>query len=570
MRTKKSKVKLIPLGGLCEIGKNITAIEYENEIIVIDCGLSFPDNEMYGIDLVIPDISYLLENREKVKGIFITHGHEDHIGALPYILKEINVPVYASKFTLSLIESKLIEFNMVSSCSLNEITLKEPIKTEHFACEFIRTCHSIADSCSLAITTPQGVIFHTGDFKIDYTPVDGEVIDLQRISEIGKRRVLLLMADSTNATREGFTISETIIGQNLTRLFRNAKGRVIVATFSSNVHRVQQVINSSITYGRKVAFSGRSMEKISQIAMDLGYLKVPKNTIIKLDDIHKYPDNKVTIITTGSQGEPMSALSRIASGNHKKIALKEKDYIIISASPIPGNTKLITKLIDVLISKGAEVIYDAMEEVHVSGHACREELKLIHSLIKPKYFVPVHGEYRHLKEHAELAKSLGMDEKNIFLLDNGDVLELTGKKAVKTKSVHTGTVYVDGSGVGDVGNIVLRDRKVLSQDGILTAVLAIDKDAKEIISGPDIISRGFVYVKDSNDLLNETTDLIKREVEYCLDNDILDWYSIKSKIKSSLGHFLYTKTKRKPMIIPVIVEKEQYKKVAFATLPSGI
>ena len=557
MRTKKSKVKLIPLGGLGEIGKNITAIEYENEIIVIDCGLSFPDNEMYGIDLVIPDISYLLENREKVKGIFITHGHEDHIGALPYILKEINVPVYATKFTLSLIESKLIEFNMVSSCSLNEITLKEPIKTEHFACEFIRTCHSIADSCSLAITTPQGVIFHTGDFKIDYTPVDGEVIDLQRISEIGKRRVLLLMADSTNATREGFTISETIIGQNLTRLFRNAKGRVIVATFSSNVHRVQQVINSSITYGRKVAFSGRSMEKISQIAMDLGYLKVPKNTIIKLDDIHKYPDNKVTIITTGSQGEPMSALSRIASGNHKKIALKEKDYIIISASPIPGNTKLITKLIDVLISKGAEVIYDAMEEVHVSGHACREELKLIHSLIKPKYFVPVHGEYRHLKEHAELAKSLGMDEKNIFLLDNGDVLELTGKKAVKAKSIHTGTVYVDGSGVGDVGNIVLRDRKVLSQDGILTAVLAIDKESKEIISGPDIISRGFVYVKDSNDLLSEATTLIEREVENCLANDIVDWYSIKSKIKSSLGQFLYTKTKRKPMIIPVIVEKEQ-------------
>ena len=557
MRTKKSKVKLIPLGGLCEIGKNITAIEYEDEIIVIDCGLSFPDNEMYGIDLVIPDISYLLENREKVKGIFITHGHEDHIGALPYILKEINVPVYASKFTLSLIESKLIEFNMVSNCSLNEITLKEPIKTEHFACEFIRTCHSIADSCSLAITTPQGVIFHTGDFKIDYTPVDGEVIDLQRISEIGKRRVLLLMADSTNATREGFTISETIIGQNLTRLFRNAKGRVIVATFSSNVHRVQQVINSSITYGRKVAFSGRSMEKISQIAMDLGYLKVPKNTIIKLDDIHKYPDNKVTIITTGSQGEPMSALSRIASGSHKNIGLKEGDYIIISASPIPGNTKLITKLIDILISKGAEVIYDAMEEVHVSGHACREELKLIHSLIKPKYFVPVHGEYRHLKEHAELAKSLGMDEKNIFLLDNGDVLELTGKKAVKAKSIHTGTVYVDGSGVGDVGNIVLRDRKVLSQDGILTAVLAIDKESKEIISGPDIISRGFVYVKDSNDLLSEATTLIEREVENCLANDIVDWYSIKSKIKSSLGQFLYTKTKRKPMIIPVIVEKEQ-------------
>lgn len=554
MRTKKSKVKLIPLGGLCEIGKNITAIEYEDEIIVIDCGLSFPDNEMYGIDLVIPDISYLLENREKVKGIFITHGHEDHIGALPYILKEINVPVYASKFTLSLIESKLIEFNMVSSCSLNEITLKEPIKTEHFACEFIRTCHSIADSCSLAITTPQGVIFHTGDFKIDYTPVDGEVIDLQRISEIGKRRVLLLMADSTNATREGFTISETIIGQNLTRLFRNAKGRVIVATFSSNVHRVQQVINSSITYGRKVAFSGRSMEKISQIAMDLGYLKVPKNTIIKLDDIHKYPDNKVTIITTGSQGEPMSALSRIASGSHKNIGLKEGDYIIISASPIPGNTKLITKLIDILISKGAEVIYDAMEEVHVSGHACREELKLIHSLIKPKYFVPVHGEYRHLKEHAELAKSLGMDEKNIFLLDNGDVLELTGKKAVKAKSIHTGTVYVDGSGVGDVGNIVLRDRRNLARDGMVIIVFAIDMENFYLASGPDVITRGFIYARENEDIINEIKEVSRQKIEECLLEQSTGWQVLKGSVRKSVEVLLFEKTKRKPSVFPIIMD----------------
>ena len=554
MRTKKSKVKLIPLGGLGEIGKNITAIEYENEIIVIDCGLSFPDNEMYGIDLVIPDISYLLENREKVKGIFITHGHEDHIGALPYILKEINVPVYASKFTLSLIESKLIEFNMVSSCSLNEITLKEPIKTEHFACEFIRTCHSIADSCSLAITTPQGVIFHTGDFKIDYTPVDGEVIDLQRISEIGKRRVLLLMADSTNATREGFTISETIIGQNLTRLFRNAKGRVIVATFSSNVHRVQQVINSSITYGRKVAFSGRSMEKISQIAMDLGYLKVPKNTIIKLDDIHKYPDNKVTIITTGSQGEPMSALSRIASGSHKNIGLKEGDYIIISASPIPGNKKLITKLIDILISKGAEVIYDAMEEVHVSGHACREELKLIHSLIKPKYFVPVHGEYRHLKEHAELAKSLGMDEKNIFLLDNGDVLELTGKKAVKAKSIHTGTVYVDGSGVGDVGNIVLRDRRNLARDGMVIIVFAIDMENFYLASGPDVITRGFIYARENEDIINEIKEVSRQKIEECLLEQSTGWQVLKGSVRKSVEVLLFEKTKRKPSVFPIIMD----------------
>ena len=554
MRTKKSKVKLIPLGGLCEIGKNITAIEYEDEIIVIDCGLSFPDNEMYGIDLVIPDISYLLENREKVKGIFITHGHEDHIGALPYILKEINVPVYASKFTLSLIESKLIEFNMVSSCSLNEITLKEPIKTEHFACEFIRTCHSIADSCSLAITTPQGVIFHTGDFKIDYTPVDGEVIDLQRISEIGKRRVLLLMADSTNATREGFTISETIIGQNLTRLFRNAKGRVIVATFSSNVHRVQQVINSSITYGRKVAFSGRSMEKISQIAMDLGYLKVPKNTIIKLDDIHKYPDNKVTIITTGSQGEPMSALSRIASGSHKNIGLKEGDYIIISASPIPGNKKLITKLIDILISKGAEVIYDAMEEVHVSGHACREELKLIHSLIKPKYFVPVHGEYRHLKEHAELAKSLGMDEKNIFLLDNGDVLELTGKKAVKAKSIHTGTVYVDGSGVGDVGNIVLRDRRNLARDGMVIIVFAIDMENFYLASGPDVITRGFIYARENEDIINEIKEVSRQKIEECLLEQSTGWQVLKGSVRKSVEVLLFEKTKRKPSVFPIIMD----------------
>ncbi|MDO5516058.1 MAG: ribonuclease J [Clostridium sp.] len=554
-KNKKSNVKVIPLGGIGEIGKNITVIEYDDEIIVIDCGLTFPDTEMYGIDLVIPDITYLLNNREKVKGIFITHGHEDHIGALPYVLKQLNVPVYATKFPLSLIKSKLEEHNILSDCTLNEVSVNDTIKTDHFAVEFIRTCHSISDSCSLSITTPQGIIFHTGDFKIDYTPLDGKIIDLQRYAAIGKKHVLLLMADSTNVERPGYTISEKVIGDNLTRLFRNARGRVIVATFSSNISRIQQIINSSLIYKRKVAFSGRSMEKISEIAIDLGYLTVPKNTIISLDDANNYPPEKVTIITTGTQGEPMSALSRIANDTHRKISIQKDDYIIISASPIPGNKKSISRVIDILINRGAEVIYDQAENIHVSGHACQEELKLIQSLIKPKYFMPVHGEFRHLKLHKSLAESMGTKSDNIFIMENGNVLELNRKKARITETVHTDSVFVDGSGVGDVGRIVMRDRKTLATSGILNIVVGINKESKTMLSRPSIFSRGFVYVKDSPKLMSEVTSITEKEIQKCFDNNITDWHLMKSAINQSLGKFLYAKTKRKPMIIPIIIEQ---------------
>lgn len=550
----KNKVKVIPLGGLGEIGKNITAIEYDNEIVVIDCGLAFPDPEMYGIDLVIPDITYLLSNKDKVKGFFLTHGHEDHIGALPYILKQLNVPVYGTKLTLGLVKSKLDEHKMLSDCTLNEVKIGDEITTENFKVEFIRTCHSISDACAIAIKTPQGVIIHTGDFKIDYTPIDGEVIDLQRFAKLGQQKVLLLMADSTNVERAGYTISERIIGDNLTRIFGNAKGRVIVASFASNINRVQQIINSSLFYGRKVAFSGRSMERISNIAMELGYMNLPKEQLISVDDIHKYPDDKVTIITTGSQGEPMAALSRIASASHRKITLKKGDLVIISASPIPGNEKLISKLIDALFKKGAEVVYNLNEEVHVSGHACQEELKIMHSLIKPKFFMPIHGEYRHLRRHGILAESLGMEAKNIFVLESGQVLELSRKEAKKSGTVASGGILVDGSGVGDVGNIVLRDRKHLSQDGILTVVVTIDSNSFSIMSGPDIVTRGFIYMKDSADLIREATEVVKIELDKCMESKTKDWFTIKSNIKYSLGQFLYSKTKRKPIILPVIME----------------
>ena len=551
---KKSKVKVIPLGGLGEIGKNITAIEYDNEIVLIDCGLAFPGPELYGVDLVIPDITYLLNNREKVKGIFLTHGHEDHIGGLPYFLKQLNVPVYGTKLTLGLVKSKLEEHKMIADCTLNEIKLGEQTKTEHFKVEFIRTCHSIADACAIAIHTPEGIIIHTGDFKIDYTPIDGEVIDLQRFAKLGNQRVLLLMADSTNVERPGYTISEKIIGENLTRIFGNAKGRIIVASFASNINRVQQIINSSLFYGRKVAFSGRSMEKISAIAMELGYMNLPEGQLISVDDIHKYPAEKITIITTGSQGEPMAALSRIASSTHRKIAIEKGDSVIISASPIPGNEKLISKLIDVLFKKGAEVIYNAIEEVHVSGHACQEELKLMHTLIKPKFFMPVHGEYRHLRQHGLLAEDLGMDSKNIFLLETGQVLELSRNAARKSGIVPSGSIMIDGLGIGDVGNVVLRDRKHLSEDGIITVVVTIDKASISVISGPDIVTRGFVYERESRDLLNEARDVVKVELDKCMEKKITDWFIIKSNIKYSLGEFLYNKTKRRPIILPVIIE----------------
>lgn len=555
MKTKsKNKVRVIPLGGLGEIGKNITAIEYADEIVVIDCGLAFPGAELFGVDLVIPDITYLLNNSEKVKGFFLTHGHEDHIGALPYVLKQLNVPVYGTKLTLALVKSKLEEHNMLSDCTLIEVKPGEEIKTDNFRVEFIRTCHSIADSCALAIHTPEGVIVHTGDFKIDYTPIDGEVINLQRFAKLGNQKVLLLMADSTNVERPGYTISEQIISENLTRIFGKAKGRIIVASFASNINRIQEIINSSLFYGRKVAFSGRSMEKISAIAMELGYMHLPKEQLISVDDIHKYPADKITIITTGSQGEPMAALSRIASSTHKKITIENGDLVIISASPIPGNEKLISKLIDALFKKGAEVIYNAIEEVHVSGHACQEELKLMHTLVKPKFFMPVHGEYRHLRQHGLLAESLGMDPKNIFIMETGQVLELSRNGARKSEVVTSGAIMIDGLGIGDVGNIVLRDRKHLSQDGIITVVVTISKESVSVLSGPDIVTRGFVYERESRNLLNEATEVVKVELDKCLDKNITDWFIIKSNIKYSLGEFIYSKTRRKPVIIPIIME----------------
>jgi ribonuclease J len=550
----KNKVKVIPLGGLGEIGKNMTAIEYDNEIVVIDCGIAFPGPELFGIDLVIPNIAYLLNNSEKVKGFFLTHGHEDHIGALPYVLQQLNVPVYGTKLTLGLVKSKLEEHKMISDCTLNEVKLGEEIKTENFKVEFIRTCHSIADACAIAVHTPEGVIIHTGDFKIDYTPIDGEIIDLHRFAKLGSQKVLLLMADSTNVERAGYTMSEQSISGNLTRIFGTAKGRVIVASFASNINRVQQIINSSIIYGRKVAFSGRSMEKISNIAMELGYMNLPKDQLISVDDIHKYPADKITIITTGSQGEPMAALSRIASSTHKKISIERGDLVIISASPIPGNEKLISELIDSLFKKGAEVIYNAIEEVHVSGHACQEELKLMHRLVKPKFFMPVHGEYRHLRQHGLLAEGLGMDPKNVFILETGQVLELSRKSARKAGIVPSGGIMIDGLGIGDVGNVVLRDRKHLSEDGIITVVITISKEMACVLSGPDIVTRGFVYEKESRNLLNEAKKVVKEELDKSMDKKITDTFIIKANIKYALGDFLYSKTRRRPMILPVIIE----------------
>jgi ribonuclease J len=550
----KNKIKVIPLGGLGEIGKNITAIEYKEEIIVIDCGISFPGADMYGVDLVIPDVSYLVENKDKVKGFFITHGHEDHIGALPYILKQINVPVYGTCLTLGLIKNKLEEHNLLSDCELNTVKPGSVIKVGDISVEFIRNSHSIADSCSLAIHTPIGRIVHTGDFKIDYTPIDGEVMDLERFARLGKQGVLLLLADSTNVERPGYTISEKMIGESLNRIFDKADGRVIVATFASNIHRLQQIVNASILHGRKIAFSGRSMEKISKVAMELGYLHVPEGAIIEIDQIHKYPGEKVTVMTTGSQGEPMSALTRIAAGTHKSIQITKGDLVIISASPIPGNEKCISNVINELFRRGAEVIYDSLEEVHVSGHACQEELKLIHTLVKPKYFMPVHGEYRHLMQHGMLAEKLGMDKSNIFIGEIGQVLEISTKEARISGRVQTGSIMVDGLGVGDVGNIVLRDRRLLSQDGILTVVVTIEKASYSIAAGPDIITRGFVYVKESDSLIYEARDIVRSEVEKCLSNKTINWTAMKSSIKTSLGQFLYVKTKRRPIIMPIIME----------------
>lgn len=551
---KDKSVKIIPLGGLGEIGKNITAIEYEDEIIIIDTGIAFPDEEMYGVDIIIPDITYLLNNASKVKGIFLTHGHEDHIGALPYILKQLNVPVYGTRLTLGIVETKLKEHNILSDCQLNSVEAGDIVPIVNLKIEFIRSTHSIADACCIAIHTPLGVILHTGDFKIDYTPIDGLVMDLERIVSLGKQGILLLMADSTNVERLGHTMSEKSIGETFNRIFSTAEGRVIVATFASNIHRMQQIINASIMYGRKVAFSGRSMENISRVAIELGYLHIPEGNMISVDEINDYNHNQITIITTGSQGEPMAALARIAFSNHRKIKIEPKDLYIISASPIPGNDKLISRVINQLFKKGASVIYEDLEDVHVSGHAYQEELKLIHTLTKPKYFMPVHGEYRHLKHHGDLAHKLGMERSNIFTLETGQVLQLAHEEVKIDGRVHAGNVLVDGLGVGDVGNVVLRDRRQLAQDGMLTIVVTIERDSYSIISGPDVITRGFVYVKESGELINQVKEIARKELEKCLENKIIEWSVLKISMKKSIEKFLYEKVKRRPTILPIIME----------------
>ena len=550
----EEKVKIIPLGGLGEIGKNITVIECDDEIVVIDCGIAFPDEEMYGVDLIIPDITYLKNNVEKIKGIFLTHGHEDHIGALPYVLKEINVPIYGSKLTIGIVKTKLQEHNILSEAKLNNVDPGDMVSFKKLKVEFIRNTHSIADSCSLAIFTPVGIILHTGDFKIDYTPIDGQKMDLQRISNLGKEGVALLMADSTNVERQGHSLSEKSIGFTLDRVISNAKGRVIVATFASNIHRMQQIVDASFKSNRKVIFNGRSMENISKVAMELGYLHIPNNDVISIDDLKNYENDKITLITTGSQGEPMASLARIAFSNHRKIAIEPNDTFIISASPIPGNDKLISRVINQLFRKGADVIYKDLEDVHVSGHAYQEELKLIHTLVNPKYFMPVHGEYRHLKQHGDLAENLGMKKNNIFILETGNVLELTKNECRKDGQVRTGAIFVDGLGVGDVGNIVLRDRRHLAQDGMLTIVVAIERETLSIVSGPDVITRGFVYVKESEALINKVKELSINELERCLSMGVIEWYVLKGNIKKSVEKYIYETTKRRPTIIPIIME----------------
>ncbi len=551
---REEKVKIIPLGGLGEIGKNITVFECDDEIIVVDCGIAFPDEEMYGVDLIIPDISYLKNNVKKIKGIFLTHGHEDHIGSLPYVLKEVNVPIYGTKLTIGIVKTKLEEHNLLSEVKLHNVEAGDVIKFDKFKVEFIRNTHSIADSCSLAIFTPVGTILHTGDFKIDYTPIDGETMDLQRISNLGKEGVTLLMADSTNVERKGHSLSEKSIGHTLDRIISKARGRVIVATFASNIHRMQQIVDASIKNKRKVVFNGRSMENISKVAMELGYLHIPENSVLSIDDLKDYDNSKITLITTGSQGEPMASLARIAFSNHRKIAIEHEDTFIISASPIPGNDKLISRVINELFRKGADVIYEDLADVHVSGHAYQEELKLIHTLVNPKYFMPVHGEYRHLKHHGDLAENLGMDKNNIFILETGNVLELTKNGCKKEGKVRTGAVFVDGLGVGDVGNIVLRDRRHLAQDGMLTIVVAIERETLSIVSGPDVITRGFVYVKESEELINKVKEISVIEVEKCLEIGVIEWYVLKSNVKKAVENYIYEKTKRRPTIIPIIME----------------
>lgn len=548
-----NSLRVIPLGGLNEIGKNMTILEYNDEMLIIDCGLSFPDDEMYGIDIVIPDFTYLKRNASKIKGIIITHGHEDHIGAIPYFLKSLNVPIYGTRLPLGLIENKLKEHNL--KANLNVINAGSTVKLGNFKIETIRTTHSIADAICLSIETPVGIVFHTGDFKIDYTPLDGEPIDFHRLADIGNKGVLLMMADSTNATRPGFTASEKTVGKALETIFRDSKTRIIVATFSSNVHRIQRIIDNAVKFDRKVAISGRSMVNVANIAMDLGYLKIPAGVLVDINKIKSIPDKNIVIITTGSQGEPMSALTRMASAEHKAVQIKKGDMVILSSSPVPGNEKTVSNIVNKLFEKGAEVIYSDIADIHVSGHACEEELKLMHILLKPKYFVPVHGEYRHLKAHASIAENLRMNPEDIFILKNGNVLELTANSAVVTnEEIPAEPVLVDGLGVGDVGNIVLRDRKLLSESGLIIVVAAIDRATGEITSGPDIISRGFVYVRENEDLIEEARVVVCKALDKCMDDNVREWNTLKSAVRDSLRSFIYEKTKRSPVILPIFLE----------------
>lgn len=552
-KEQKGRLRIIPLGGLEKIGMNITAFEFEDSIIVVDCGLAFPEDDMLGVDLVIPDVTYLKDNIQKVKGFVITHGHEDHIGALSYVLKDINIPVYTTKLTMGIIERKLAEHNLLRSTRRKVVKHGQSIHLGKFRIEFIKTNHSIQDAAALAIYSPAGIVVHTGDFKVDYTPVFGDSIDLQRFGELGKKGVLALMSDSTNAERKGFTQSEKTVGNTFDHLFAEYQNtRIIIATFASNVDRVQQIINSACKYGRKVVVEGRSMVNIIQVAQELGYLNVPENTLVEIDRLRNYPPEKTVLITTGSQGESMAALSRMAADIHRKVTIMPGDTVIFSSSPIPGNEKSVSRVINELSAKGANVIF---QDTHVSGHACQEELKLIYSLVKPKYAVPVHGEYRHMRANAEIAESLGIPKENIFLLKNGDVLELGEDVAKIADKVPSGTVLVDGLGVGDVGNIVLRDRQHLAEDGILIVVLTLEKGSNRLLSGPDIVSRGFVYVREAETLMEEAKQVMREAVEKCLKNkNSGDWNKIKLVLRDTMNEFIWKRTKRRPMILPIIMD----------------
>ncbi|MBQ3139450.1 MAG: ribonuclease J [Ruminococcus sp.] len=552
---RRTPVRIIPLGGLNEIGKNMTVFECSNDMFILDCGLAFPDADMPGVDIVIPDFTYVERNADKIRGIVITHGHEDHIGGLAYLLKKVNVPVYATRLTIGLIEGKLKEQGILNQVKLNVVEPRKTVKMGCMAVEFIKVNHSIPDAVGMAIHTPAGVIVHTGDFKVDYSPIDGNIIDLARFGELGSKGVLALMADSTNAEREGCTRSERTVGESFDRLFKKGEGkRIIIATFSSNIHRVQQIINAAVHYGRKVAISGRSMINVINTAMELGYLEVPDGLIIDIDMMSRYENERIVLITTGSQGEPMSALTRMAMNDHRKVNITPMDFIIISATPIPGNEKYVTRVVNELMKSGAEVVYEAMYEVHVSGHACQEELKLMQALTKPKFFIPVHGEYKHLKKHCDLAVQMGMPRENVIIAEIGNVIESDGITMKVVSQVPSGRILVDGLGVGDVGSIVLRDRKHLAQDGLIIIVIGIERAANEVVAGPDIISRGFVYVRESEELFVEAKELLNNTLDNCSYHEMREWNTLKGKLRDALSDYIYQKTKRSPMILPIIME----------------